>query len=100
MGHGYHWKDLSQILKRSYFYPSIVATAQPSPPSALGRSRASPECDFYGGNKGLVYITVIRPDIAYAVHVVSQFVSASTGPRRGVRRHSLGNSAEDHTGHR
>lgn len=100
MGHGYHRKDLSQILKRSYFYPSIVATAQPSPPSALGRSRASPECDLYGGNKGLVYITVIRPDIAYAVHVVSQFVSASTGPRRGVRRHSLGNSAEDHTGHR
>ncbi|KAI3681458.1 hypothetical protein L6452_36254 [Arctium lappa] len=39
-------------------------------------------------------------DIAYAVNVVSQFVSASTGPRRGVRRHSLGNSAEDHTGHR
>ncbi|GJS43833.1 hypothetical protein Tco_0098200 [Tanacetum coccineum] len=74
VGHGYHRKDLSQILKRSYFYPSIVATAQPSPPSAL--------------------------DIAYAVHVVSQFVSASTGPRRGVRRHSLGNSAEDHTGHR
>ncbi|GJS43826.1 hypothetical protein Tco_0568869 [Tanacetum coccineum] len=73
VGHGYHRKDLSQILKRSYFYPSIVATAQPSPPSAL--------------------------DIAYAVHVVSQFVSASTGPRRGVRRHSLGNSAEDHTGH-
>nr|GEY22737.1 hypothetical protein [Tanacetum cinerariifolium] len=38
--------------------------------------------------------------IAYVVHVVSQFVSASTGPRRGIRRHSLGNSAEDHTGHR
>nr|GFB03069.1 reverse transcriptase [Tanacetum cinerariifolium] len=47
VGHRYHRKDLSQILKRSYFYPSIVITAQPSPPSALGRSRASPECDFY-----------------------------------------------------
>nr|GFB47579.1 hypothetical protein [Tanacetum cinerariifolium] len=38
--------------------------------------------------------------IAYVVHVVSQFVSDSTGPRRGIRRHSLGNSAEDHTCHR
>nr|GEW47559.1 hypothetical protein [Tanacetum cinerariifolium] len=25
-----------------------IATAQPSPSSALGRSRASSECDFYG----------------------------------------------------
>ncbi|GKD98724.1 hypothetical protein Tco_1382621 [Tanacetum coccineum] len=73
VGHGYHRKDLSQILKRSYFYPSIVATAQPSPPSAL--------------------------DIAYAVHVVSQFVSAST-VHVAALAHSLGNSAEDHTGHR
>nr|GEV19319.1 hypothetical protein [Tanacetum cinerariifolium] len=51
VGHGYHLKDLSQILKRSYFYPSIVATAQPSPHFALGRSQASPECDFYGGSR-------------------------------------------------
>ncbi|KAI3681324.1 hypothetical protein L6452_36115 [Arctium lappa] len=49
---------------------------------------------------GIYLIPITRRDIAYAVHVVSQFVSASTGPRRGVRRHSLGNSAEDHTGHR
>lgn len=87
------------------FYKTILIRSLVSFVSERGclldfRSRASPECDFYGGNKGLVYITVIRPDIAYAVHVVSQFVSASTGPRRGVRRHSLGNSAEDHTGHR
>lgn len=60
---------------------SVVVKAQPSPPSALGRSRASPECDFYGGNKGLVYRTVIR---AYAVHVVSPFLSASLGPRRAL----------------
>nr|GEU82643.1 hypothetical protein [Tanacetum cinerariifolium] len=48
----------------------------------------------------VLYIIVIRLDIAYAVHVVSQFVSASTGPCRSVRRHSLGNSAKDHTDHR
>nr|GEZ97228.1 hypothetical protein [Tanacetum cinerariifolium] len=29
--------------------------AQPSPPSALGRSRASPECDFYGAARKIGY---------------------------------------------
>ncbi|KAI3664893.1 hypothetical protein L6452_43504 [Arctium lappa] len=49
---------------------------------------------------GIYLIPITRRDIAYAVHVVSQLVSASIGPRRGIMRHSLGNSPEDHTGHR
>ncbi|GJS16475.1 hypothetical protein Tco_1242713 [Tanacetum coccineum] len=52
--HGHYWPtvlaDYIAHAKSCDACQSIVATAQPSPPSALGRSRASPECDFYGGD--------------------------------------------------
>nr|GEY05811.1 hypothetical protein [Tanacetum cinerariifolium] len=51
--HGHYWPtvlaDYIAHAKSCDACQSIVATAQPSPPSTLGRSRASPECDFYGG---------------------------------------------------